>query len=259
MEIQAQFFQNWTITNNIDNDEDGNNAFSINTTSGEITVADSNELDYETNTSFIISVTVSDGEHTSNEEQVTINLNDANDLKPIITAGQSFTINENTTNTTTIGSVVATDPDSTPTTFQNWTIRVNADTDGDGNNAFSINAGNGEISINDSGDIDYEKTKGYTLKITVSDGVNTSDTTDIIINLNDINDIAPVITPSQKFSIDENLTNDIIIGTIIATDADSTATTFNNWLITVNVDPDEDGINAFAIDSLTVSIESKRH
>ncbi len=68
-------FQNWTITSNVNDDGDENNAFAIHATTGQITVNDADDIDYETNTSLTIELTVSDGLYTSNPENVTISIN----------------------------------------------------------------------------------------------------------------------------------------------------------------------------------------
>ena len=61
--------QNWTIVGGT-----GASAFSINSATGQITVADSSQLDFETTTSFTLQVTVSDGANTSAIQTLTIDL-----------------------------------------------------------------------------------------------------------------------------------------------------------------------------------------
>ncbi|MDE5120830.1 MAG: hypothetical protein O4965_12245, partial [Trichodesmium sp. St19_bin1] len=64
------------ITNNVDPDNDGNSAFSLD--GDRLIVNDSDDLDYETNPILNISIEASDGELT-NEATVTINLTDVDD------------------------------------------------------------------------------------------------------------------------------------------------------------------------------------
>ena len=73
-DVTATTFQNWTITGGT-----GATAFAIDAVTGEITVADSAPLDFETTTSFTLQVTVSDGINTSAAQSVTVNLTDANE------------------------------------------------------------------------------------------------------------------------------------------------------------------------------------
>ncbi|GET27458.1 cellulosome anchoring protein [Prolixibacter sp. NT017] len=248
-DVTATTFQNWTIT-----DGNTNGAFAINGSTGEITVAKSTELNREVVTSYTLTVTVDDGVNTSAAQTLTVDVNDVNDVLPVITANQSFTIDENSVGGTVVGTLTATDGDVTATTFQTWQIVSNVNGDGDVNNAFTINTGTGEITVNDAGDLDREAASSFTIGVTVSDGVNTSAQQDVVIYLNDLNDEAPVITANQSFSIDENSPDDMVIGTLVATDIDVTATTFENWRIVSNVNPDNDVLNAFGINDATGEI-----
>ena len=73
---------NWKITNgNLDVDKDGQAAFAIDEKTGKITVYDSKDLDFESNPSFNLQVTVSDGNLTSENQTVTINLNNVTGSK----------------------------------------------------------------------------------------------------------------------------------------------------------------------------------
>ena len=246
-DVIATTYQDWKMTGG-----NTNEAFAIDSSSGEITVADASQLDYETTpTTYNLSITVSDGANTSSAETVTINVNDLNDNAPIITTAQSFSIDENSANGTTIGIVVATDVDTSPTTYQDWTI-----TSGNTNAAFAIDSSSGELSVATSSELDYESTTSYTLALSVSDGVNTASAETLSINVNDVNDNAPIITPSQSFEIAENSTNGSIIGTVVATDIDTIPTTYQDWTITSG-----NTNAAFAIDSssgeLSVAISSE--
>ena len=235
-DVTATTYQDWTIAGG-----NTDSAFAINSSTGEITVANSSELDYESGTIlYTLSLTVSDGANTSSAETVTINVTDINDNAPVITASQSFSVDENSANATSVGTVAATDADATATTYQDWTI-----TGGNTNSAFAIDPDTGEITIANSSELDYESgTILYTLSLTVSDGTNTSSAETVTINVNDLNDNTPVITASQSFSVDENSANATSVGTVAATDADATATTYQDWTIAGG-----NTNSAFAIDS----------
>ena len=235
-DVTATTYQDWKITGG-----NTDNAFDINSSSGEITVADASQLDYETEpNSYNLSITVSDGSTTSSAETVTINVTDLNDNTPVITASQSFSVDENSANASSVGTVVVTDADATATTYQDWKI-----TGGNTDNAFDINSSSGEITVADASQLDYEtEPNSYNLSITVSDGSTTSSAETVTINVTDLNDNTPVITASQSFSVDENSANASSVGTVVVTDADATATTYQDWKITGgNTD------NAFDINS----------
>ena len=246
-DVTATTYQDWTITGG-----NTNNAFAINPSTGEISVADASQLDYETTpTSYNLLVTVSDGETTSSAETVTINVNDLNDNTPAITASQSFSIDENSANATSVGTVAATDADATATTYQDWTI-----TGGNTNSAFAIDPDTGELTVNTSSELDTETTPSYSLSITVSDGANTASAETVTINVTDLNDNTPIITPSQSFDIDEASANGTSVGTVAFSDADSDAVNSFTWTITAG-----NTNNAFAIDpstgELTVNTSSE--
>ncbi|WP_461640341.1 cadherin domain-containing protein [Labilibaculum euxinus] len=231
-------FSSWTETGG-----SGASIFEINASSGAITVTDNSGIDYETTTSYTYTVTVSDGINTSASETIIINITDINDVDPVVTASQSFSIAENTANSGAVGTVLATDGDA-GTSFSAWT-----ETGGTGASIFEINASSGAITVTDNSGIDYETTTSYTYAVTVSDGTNTSASETITINITDVNDVAPIVTASQTFNIDEDASNTTSVGTVLATDSDATATTFSSWTITAG---NTDGI--FAVNSTTGEI-----
>ena len=168
-------FSNWTIT-----EGNGDGIFAINSSTGEITVTDNTNLDYETKTSYSLTVTVSDGTNISAGETVTVNVNNINDNTPVVTASQSFNVSEDAANTTSVGTVAATDADA-GTTLSDWTI-----TEGNGDGIFAINSSTGEITVTDNTKLDYETRTSYYLTVTVSDGSHTSSSETISITVNDV-------------------------------------------------------------------------
>ncbi|PXX97154.1 hypothetical protein DF185_19245, partial [Marinifilum breve] len=226
-------FSQWLI---VSGNDDG--VFAINTTSGEISIADNTNLDFEQTESYTLSITVSDGVNTSLAENIRIDINDLNDNIPVVTANQTFNVDENKANNTIIGTVMATDNDA-GTSFSTWKITA-GNTDG----IFELNASSGEISIADNTNLDYETTTSYTLSLTVSDGTNISASETINVDVNPINDIAPIITCCQVFDVVENVDNNTRIGKVSASDADAGDDDFyTDWVIVAG---NEDGI--FKID-----------
>ncbi|GAB4235197.1 MAG: hypothetical protein Tsb0034_09240 [Ekhidna sp.] len=161
---------------------------------------------------------------------------DKNATPPTITADQVFSIDENSANGTSVGTVIAVDPNAAP--LQDWTI-VGGNEDG----VFSINASTGELTILDNTALDFETNPTFNLSVTVSNGLNTSPAENVIINLNDLNDNLPVITPSQAFTFTSEDNIGTSIGLVVATDADA-GTTFSNWSIVGGNDNNFFAINA---------------
>ncbi|GAA4305765.1 Ig-like domain-containing protein [Compostibacter hankyongensis] len=199
--------QGWTITGG-----NTDSAFAINAAAGEITVADSSKLDYETKPSYTLTLTVSDGVNTSTPETVTIRLKDVNDHAPVIAPGQRFDINENSADSAIVGAVKATDIDA-GTTFSNWTI-----TGGNAGNAFAIDKASGKITVADSSKLDYETTPSYTLTLTVSDGTHTSKPATVTIQLEDVPE-APTAIRFSSADLYENRPSGTLAGVLSSVSA----------------------------------------
>jgi gliding motility-associated-like protein len=109
-------------------------------------------------------------------------------IPPVVTAGQVFTIPENATTGTAIGTVLATDAGAV-NPLQNW----------QGSTAnFSINAATGSLTLTAA--LDYEANTSFDIPITVADGVNTSAAVTVKINVIDVNEaptmnVIPNVTP----------------------------------------------------------------
>jgi len=216
-----------------------NNAFALNSSTGEITVNDSLQIDFETIESFDLSVQVTDGTNTNNA-LITINLNNLNDNSPVIN-GTSFAINENSSNGKSVGTQPGTDADGN---LNNLTYSILS---GNTNETFVINSSTGEIGVNDSTLLDFEITESFILSIQLSDGTYT-DNAPITINLNNLNDNSPVID-GTTFSIDENSSNGTSVGTQTGTDADGNLNSLTYSILSGNTN------DAFAINSSTGEIE----
>jgi VCBS repeat-containing protein len=106
-------FSNWTITGG---NTDG--IFAINTSTGQITVANDTNLDFETTNSYTLSLTVSDGTNTSANQTVTINVTDANEA-PTASLATTFTITEGSA--LNLDASASTDPDGDLLTY-NWDL-----------------------------------------------------------------------------------------------------------------------------------------
>jgi VCBS repeat-containing protein len=209
----------------------GAGAFAIDS-SGEITVNDSTQLDYETTPSFSLTVEATDSDSATGSNTITIDLINVNE-PPTVTAA-TFSVDENSGNGTVVGTVVATDVDSTVDAFA-----ITAG-NGSGAGAFAIDS-SGEITVNDSTQLDYETTPSFSLTVEATDSDSATGSNTITINLNDVND-APTVT-AATFSVDENSGNGTVVGTVVATDVDSTVDAF---AITAG---NGSGAGAFAIDS----------
>ena len=184
--------------------------FSINNTTGIPTF--NIEPDYEERINYGITLTVTDGTF-STSKNFSVMINNLNDNAPIISKESPLSHNENSNDMIT--QIAASDADGSLNTL---TYSLS----GTDSSYFEIDSfKNGELSfINNP---DYEEKDKYFITITVSDSSNES-SKDFQINLNNLNDVAPVFTSSGTFSAAENQT---VIGTVTATDAEGDAVTFS--------------------------------
>ena len=214
---------------------------------GNLSVSNNAELDYEKNTSLFVGVEVSDGTESA-IATVTININDVfeiGDNNPPVIDDQTFNIDENSSEGTWIGAVVASDPDG-----DNLTYTI---TDGTGQGTFDIdNLGN--LSVSNNSELDYEKNTSLNIKVEVNDG-NASDNAIITVNINDINDIPtnnPPVIDDQTFNIDENSSNGTGVGSVIASDADG-----DDLIFSINGGTGENTFNIDNDGNLAVSDNTK--
>ncbi len=185
---------------NTDPDGDGQTAFTIDSATGIITVNDSGDLDYEATPGFTLTVLAedADGKSLTSTADITLVNVDEPGNEPPEAEDATFTLPENSTNGTTVGTAVATDIDAGDTLA--YTIS-NSDPNGNGKAAFAIDPTTGQITVNDSGDLDFETTPDFNLTVTATDTGGLSDDAAITINLTNI------------FELDGTPGNDVLKGT----------------------------------------------
>ena len=165
-------------------------AFSINRTTGQLQT--NAALDYETKSSYSVTVAVSDRNGGRDSIPVTITVTDVNENRaPVFADGDSTTrsIAENTVAGESIGSAVAaTDADNDTLTYS---------LGGTDAASFSIGSTTGQLQTSVS--LDYETKTSYSVTVSVSDGNGGSDSIDVTINVTDVNEtITPVNQRTQQ-------------------------------------------------------------
>jgi VCBS repeat-containing protein len=134
--------------------------FSINASTGVITVADGSLLDYENAASHSLTVRVTDSDGLTYDGTFTINLTNVNE-GPTNLALSANSVAENAVAGTVVGTVSGTDPDSS----DSFTYQL-TDTAG---GRFSINASTGVITVADGSLLDYENAASHSLTVRVTD------------------------------------------------------------------------------------------
>ena len=198
---------------------DADNKFAINSSTGEVTLA--NALDYETKTSHSFTVTVTDGTTTSSETY-TVNVSDV-DLSvtsSLASASQAETISTGTSILTL------------STTNAEGTVSYSI-TDAD--NKFAINSSTGEVTLANA--LDYETKTSHSFTVTVTDGTTSSSET-FTLSVTDV-DLALSASLASSSKLET-----ISTGTTIVTSSTSNSEGTVSYSLT-----DDD--NKFSIDSST--------
>ena len=193
-------------------------------------------LDFETKTSFDVTVEVDDttvGGTPDDTASYTLSITDVNDVVPVVTSGQSFNLAENTANGTAVGTVVATDGDVTPTTFSEWTIVGGAPRSRSTPPARSPSP---TKPVGPRGDHQLQAPDDRVGRREHQRGGGSHHQPDRPERRGARGDRRPT------FDVAENSGDGTVVGTVVATDGDVTATTFQDWTIV------SDG-SVFAIDS----------
>ena len=202
------------------------NSFHINPETGRIETLVS--LDYDTVPVHNLMVLATDMGNPSKSTSATVSISviDVNDNPPRFSLSQEyeFSVREDDSVGTIVGTIVATDVDSG--NFGALTYAIEA---GDPRNHFSIiqEGGNGMITV--SAALDRESVEEYTLVISVSDnnGIPLSHHNiqgNFTITVTDVNDNAPVFSSMQVYAaiVPENEAEHLI-ATITANDVDTEA------------------------------------
>jgi protocadherin Fat 4 len=222
--------------------DDAGGRFTINSSTGVVTVADGSLLDYETTTSHSITVRATSADLSTADETFAIAITDANEagVSAVVDSNADTDIvTENVAIGTTVGvTASASDPDGTD--FVTYSL-----TD-DAGGRFAIDPNTGVVTV--AGAIDREAATSYDIVIraTSSDSSFTSMT--VTISISDVNESAvstPVDASPVSNSVAENAASGTLVGIIAsATDADATTNT-----VTYSLTDDAGG--RFAIDPNT--------
>ena len=185
--------------------------FAINSSTGQITVANSSLLNYESATSHSVTVRVTDSGGLTYDETFTINLTNVNET-PTDLALSANTVAENAANGTVVGTVTGTDPDAGDTKSYSFTDSAGG--------RFAINSSTGQITVANSSLLNYESatSHGVTVRVTDSGGLTYDET--FTINLTNVNETPTDLALSAN-TVAENAANGTVVGTITGTDPDA--------------------------------------
>jgi hypothetical protein len=225
----------WSLTG-----DSSGGGFTINPTTGVITVADGSKIDYESSAghAYTVTATASDGTLT-HSQTFTINVGDVAMTTPVDSNGAANSVAEGASAGTTVGiTAQSSDPSGPATTYS-----LIGDTSGGG---FTINSSTGVVTVADPSKIDFESTApGHTYSITVqaSNGAQTTSQS-FSIGVTDVAPSAPTDTNPAANSVAEGAA----VGTVVGVTAHSTDV--NGGAVTYSLIGDTSG-GGFTINSST--------
>lgn len=152
-------------------------AFTIDATSGQLSIMDATLFDFETNPTFTVVVTGTNGQ-SSDDGTITVNLN--NVLEVVNTQDETVTIDENPATGVSLVTVMGT-TDMGSVTFS----LANESQSG----AFDLNESTGELTVSDASLFDYELNTSLTATVNVTNASITV-TAIITVNLNDLLEVS---------------------------------------------------------------------
>ncbi|XP_046896500.1 protocadherin Fat 4 [Hypomesus transpacificus] len=211
-------------------------------------------LDRETQSFYNLVVTVQDMapaplSRFTSTAQVSIILLDVNDCPPAFTSQKMTFIQENTPVDTVVFKAQASDSDSGPNSYVEYSLR------GRHGNKFSIGTIDGDVRL--VGELDREEHSNYTLTVVATDKGEPplSSTMEVTMMVLDVNDNTPSFSQNiYDVEIEENMLTGTDVLQVFASDADEGT----NGQIRFSVGGGNSGNSDFRIDSVTGVISVAR-
>jgi len=201
------------ITYSLKNTGDSN-LLSINSTTGAVTLIDN--PDYETKSAYSFTVIATDSAGNASERAVSFNVLNLDEIAPTITSESIGITNENANSSTVIYTLNATDT-------ADISAGVTYSLSGADEALLDLNTATGEVTLKTSSD--YETKSTYSFSVVVDDGVNASTIQDIVLNVTNLDEVAPTITSTTTApTINENSGTGQVVYTVTSTDTADTAT-----------------------------------
>ncbi|HIV72895.1 MAG TPA: cadherin domain-containing protein [Candidatus Aquabacterium excrementipullorum] len=215
---------NNTVTYTLSDNAGGR--FTINASTGVVTVLDGTKLNYEAATSHAITVVATSADGSTSNQSFVINLTDVDEFNVGSVTDASAaanTVAENATNGSLVGIIAqASDADGSNNTIT-YTLSDNA------GGRFTINGSTGVVTVLDGTKLDYETATSHTVTVVATSSDGSSSSQNFTISVTDVNEHAVgAVTDADATAneVSENASNGDEVGiTAHATDADGTNNT----------------------------------
>ena len=175
-------------------------AFTIGSSSGQISVANSAAVDFEVNPVFNLTVRAQDAGGRFDTAAVDVSLTNQNEVPTATDA--VFAVSEDAAPGLSVGVFNGSDPDAADT--RTWSILS-----GNTNGAFSLNAATGEFSVASPSTLDFETTPSYTLSVQLQDAAGLTDSATVVVNVSNVNE-GPTTTGLADVFVNED-SADVVI------------------------------------------------
>ena len=189
----------------------GADADSFEVVDGKLKFKSSQSPNFETKSTYAVTVTSTDAAGSSLAESFSVTINDLNEAPTSISLSANA-IDENA-EAAVVGALTSVDEDAGDT--------VTLELSGTDAGSFEIVDGNLQLKSGISADYETQPSYSVTVTGTDSDGLTTSQ--DFTVNVNNLNDNSPVISSDSAYSMAENTNS---VGTVTATDADGDSLTY---------------------------------
>ena len=178
---------------------DSGSAFSINSTTGDITVKNTDLLDYEVSSTVIVTITATDlnANPASSSADLVVTLTNVNDNAPVFQdLPYTFSVVEEETGAF-VGTIRATDADEDSLSYFIMDTTLSE---------FKISTANNEATLTVTTKLDFETESKYSFIVVVSDGTNSA-SINVNVTVIDIIDQRPLIKPVTSellINLDDN-------------------------------------------------------
>ncbi|MEL6562316.1 MAG: immunoglobulin-like domain-containing protein, partial [Bacteroidota bacterium] len=179
------------------------NSFNLGASSGEMTFTTS--PDFETQSSYSVTITAMDDSNNAADLMLTITVNDLDEGAPVFTSATGVSVDENISTSEIFYIATATDGGT-----------ITYSLGGNDASSFNLGASSGELTFITSPD--FETQSSYSVTITAMDESNNAADLMLTISVNDLDEEAPAFTSSTDVSVDENISTSEIFYTATATD-----------------------------------------
>jgi hypothetical protein len=175
---------------------DENLGFSIDADTGVVSTNADFAADYESAQSQSFTLVVTDATGNSSEQVVSVAINNLDEISPTIVSGDTATaIDENSGAGHVVYTATADDSDDISAGV---TFRLVEDNN---SSKFAINKWNGEVTLLTNPD--YEETGSLSFTVVASDGVNGDVSKTVTLSINNLDEVAPIITSVSAIAVQE--------------------------------------------------------